>query len=122
MPVLRARFETNYLPYLRFVTVDVADIVDPQVLAIPDPDDVPTGQLATLVAPCVVFSEDKHLREPSLAPEDWRAVAACAIDLIEAAAKQYELMQTANHSLSLPLTGAIELFKFVGRRTGLSHG
>ena len=45
-PVLRARFETNYLPRLRFVTVDITDVVDPQVLQITDPDDVPTGQLA----------------------------------------------------------------------------
>lgn len=88
MEVLRARFEANYLPRLRFVTVSTADVVDPQVLAISDPDDVPTGQLAKLVAPCIVFSEDRHLRQPGLAPEDWRAVTACAIDLIEAVAKQ----------------------------------
>jgi len=118
--VLRARFEANYLPRLRFVTVSTTDVVDPQVLAISDPDDVPTGQLAKLVAPCVVFSEDRHLRKPGLAPEDWRAVTGRAIDLIEAAANQYELARTANHGISLPLTGAIELCKFVGRRTGLS--
>jgi hypothetical protein len=120
VPMLRARFETNYLPRLRFVTVDTTDVVDPQVLAIPDPDDVPTGQLAKLVAPCIVLSEDRHLRKPGLAPEDWRAVTCWAIDLVDAAAKQYEVMQTANHSIGLPLTGTIELFKFVGRRTGIS--
>jgi hypothetical protein len=31
-------------------------------------DDVPTGQLAKLIAPRVVFSEDRHLRQPGLAP------------------------------------------------------
>jgi hypothetical protein len=119
VPVLRARFETNYLPRLRFVTVDTADVSDPQVLAITDPDDVPTGQLAKLVAPCVVFSEDKHLRKPGLAPEDWRAVTGFAIDLIEAAMKQYQLAQTTR-GFGIPVTGAIELCKFAGRRTGLS--
>lgn len=50
------------------LTVDTAAIGDPQVLAISDPDHVPTGQLAKLIAPCVLFSEDRHLRKPSLAP------------------------------------------------------
>jgi hypothetical protein len=76
--VLRARFEETYLPALRFVTVDATDIVDPQVLAITDPDDVPSGQLAKLIAPCVVFSEDRHLRKPGLAPEDWRLITEFA--------------------------------------------
>jgi hypothetical protein len=117
--VLRAHFETNYLPRLRFVTVNAANIVDPQVLAIADPDDVPTGQLAKLVAPCVVFSEDKHLRQPGLAPEDWRAITGFAVDLIEAAAKEQQVW-SATRGLSIPVSGAIELFKFVGRRAGLS--
>lgn len=119
VPVLRARFETNYLPRLRFVTVDAAAIADPQVLAITDPDDVPTGQLAKLVAPCVVFSEDRHLRKPGLAPDNWRAAAGCAIDLIEAAARQQTIWR-ATDGLCIPVSGAVELFKFVGRRTGVS--
>jgi hypothetical protein len=51
------------------------------VLAITDPDDVPTGQLAKLIAPCVVFSEDRHLRKPDLAPPAWREAAQFAVDL-----------------------------------------
>jgi len=118
-PALRARFETKYLPRLRFVTVGTAGIVDQQVLAISDPDDVPTGQLAKLVAPCVVFSEDRHLRKPGLAPENWRAVATCAIDIIEAVTRQQEVWRSTE-GLSIPVSGAIELFKFAGRRTGVS--
>jgi len=117
--VLRARFEANYLPVLRFVAVDTADVVDPQVLAITDPDDVPTGQLAKLVGPCLVFSEDRHLRKPGLAPEDWRAITGFAVDLIEAAGKQQEVARATN-GLSIPVSGAIELCKFAGRRTGVS--
>jgi hypothetical protein len=43
VPVICARFEEHYLPVLRFVTVGVDQADDPQVLAITDPDDVPTG-------------------------------------------------------------------------------
>ena len=116
--VLRERFEAEYLPALRFVSVDATEIADPQVLAITDPDDVPSGQLAKLIAPCVVFSEDRHLRKPGLAPENWRAVAGFGVDLIEAAAEQYALQQGAR-AASLPIPVAVEFAQFLGRRTGL---
>lgn len=48
LDVLRARFEAEYLPALRYITVDTTAIADPQVLAITDSDDVPTRQLAKL--------------------------------------------------------------------------
>ncbi|MGH3305623.1 MAG: hypothetical protein ACRDOK_28950 [Streptosporangiaceae bacterium] len=54
---LLRRFETAYLPALRFVTMSGEQSDDPQVLAITDPDDVPLGQLAKLIAPCIVFSD-----------------------------------------------------------------
>lgn len=117
--VLRARFEEQYLPLLRFVTVDMTGVDDPVVLAITDLDDRPTGQLARLVAPCVVFSEDRHLRRPGLAPDDWRLVTTFAVDLAEAAARQYRVKSAAD-GFSLPVSAAIELVKFAGRRTGLS--
>lgn len=59
-------------------------------MAITDPDDVPTGKLAKLIAPCVVFSEDKHLRRPGLAPNRWRDVAKAGVDLVEAKAQRSE--------------------------------
>jgi predicted nucleic acid-binding protein len=113
---LRARFEERYLPVLRFVDVSTADIADPQVLAITDPDDVPTGQLAKLVGPCVVFSADKHLRKPGFAPADWLAVAKFAVDLADGIATQNATGQIA----VLPAWGLIELVSFVGRKTGIS--
>jgi hypothetical protein len=118
LSILRERFETEYLPVLRFVSVNATGIADPQVLAITDPDDVPSGQLAKLIAPCVVFSEDRHLRKPGLAPENWRAVAEFGVDLIEAAAEQYALQQDAR-AASLPIPVGVEIAKFLGRRTGL---
>jgi hypothetical protein len=117
--VLRDRFEKRYLPLLRFATVDMAEIVDPVVLAITDVDDRPTGQLAKLVAPCVVFSEDRHLRKPGLAPDNWRLVASFAVDLVEAASRQHQVVSETK-GLTLPVSAGIELCKFVGRRTGLS--
>jgi hypothetical protein len=118
--VLRARFEEQYLPLLRFVTVDMTEIIDPAVLAITDLDDRPTGQLAKLIAPCVVFSEDRHLRKPGLAPENWRLVTTFAVDLVEAAGKQYQIAKATNDGVSIPLSAVIELVKFAGRRTRLS--
>jgi hypothetical protein len=44
-------------------------------------DDVPTGQLAKLIAPCVVFSEHRHLRKLGLAPPTWRDAVQFAVDL-----------------------------------------
>lgn len=85
---LRARFEEHYLPILRFVTVADEQIADPQVLAITDPDDVPTGQLAKLISPCLVFSDDKHLRKPGFAMANWPKIAGHAVDLTEGLSKQ----------------------------------
>jgi hypothetical protein len=94
-------------------------VADPVVLAITDLDDRPTGQLARLVAPCVVFSEDRHLRRPGLAPDDWRLVTTFAVDLVEAATRQHRAGSAAVNAFNLPLSVAIELVKFAGRRTGL---
>jgi predicted nucleic acid-binding protein len=115
---LRTCFAYQYLPTLRFVTVDTTQVDDPQVLAITDPDDVPLGQLAKLIAPCVVFSADKHLRKPGLAPDDWLLAAQFAIDLVDATMREQRVGQAA-HGLSLPVSGAVELIKFVGRRTSI---
>lgn len=61
---LRARFDTDYLPAMRFVTMSTEGEPHPRVLAITDVDDRPTGQLALLIAPVIVFSEDKDLKHP----------------------------------------------------------
>jgi hypothetical protein len=116
LETLRAHFEAEYLPVLRFVEVSTIDVDDAQVLAITDPDDVPTGRLAKLVAPCIVFSEDKHLRKPGFAPKDWRGAAKHAVDISDGANNQ---LMTANVAI-LPARGGIELAKFIGRRTGVS--
>ncbi|QHA04626.1 hypothetical protein GQF42_16180 [Streptomyces broussonetiae] len=109
-------FEEAYLPALRFVTVSGLDAPDQQVLAITDPDDVPTGLLAKLVAPCVVFSDDRHLKKPGLAPKEWREAAASAVDLVEGFQDQIVTMNVA----ALPFRGAVGLLTFSGRKVGVS--
>jgi hypothetical protein len=116
LDVLRAHFEEYYLPMLRFVTVSATDVPDPQVLAITDLDDVPTGRLAKLIGPCVVFSEDKHLRRPGFAPADWRKAAASAVDLAEGIGNQ----NVASNLMISPGWALTALAKFLGRQFGVS--
>lgn len=78
---LRACLEERYLPIIHFVHVTDDGDDDPAIAAIVDPDDKPTGRLAKLVAPCIVFSEDKHLRTPGYAPPSWRASARSAAEV-----------------------------------------
>lgn len=110
------RFEGVYLPALRFVAVSDMGAPDPQVLAITDPDDVPTGVLAKLIAPCVVFSEDRHLKKPGLAPKEWRKAAASAVDIAEGFRGQAVIVNAA----VLPLRGVAGLLTFSGRKVGVS--
>jgi hypothetical protein len=109
-------FEDVYLPALRFVTVSGLDAPDQQVLSIADPDDVPTGRLAKLVAPCVVFSEDRHLKKPGLAPKAWRDAAASAVDIAEGHQDQETTMIVA----ALPFRLTAELVIVSGRKMGVS--
>ena len=113
---LRRHFEDEYLPLMRFVQLSDGDVADPQVLAISDPDDVPLGQLAKLIAPCVVFSEDKSLRRPGLASPDWRLTADSAVDLADSASER----QATGVVAAAPGWAAVELIRFLGRRTGIS--
>lgn len=113
---LRARFEEYYLPALRFVTVSDADAPDAQVLEITDPDDVPTGRLAILISPCVVFSDDRHLKKPGLAPKRWLDAAEAAVNVAEGFQGQ---VVTAN-AAALPIRGVVGLISFSGRKIGIS--
>ncbi|WP_159766057.1 hypothetical protein [Streptomyces sp. HM190] len=113
---LRAHFEAEYLPALRFVTMSDVDGPDEQVLAITDTDDVPTGWLAKLIAPCVVFSDDRHLKKPGFAPKDWQRAAKSVLDIAEGVRDQAITVNAA----ALPARGAVGLVKLLGRQTGIS--
>lgn len=60
-------------PLVSFVGIDTLPAHDRRVtrLAQKDPDDVPTGLLAELLGPCLVFSSDPHLIEVGIARKDW---------------------------------------------------
>ena len=100
---LRVCFEEQYLPLLRFVTINESALLEPDVQLIPDVDDRPTGALAKLVAPCLVFSEDKHLRRPGFAPAKWRQSAGAAADVAEGGVA----MVGAAAVVGLPAAGAV---------------
>jgi predicted nucleic acid-binding protein len=116
LSTLRAHFEAEYLPALRFVTVSDVDGSDAQVMAITDTDDVPTGRLAKLIAPCVVFSDDRHLKKPGFAPKDWQRAAKSVLDIAEGVRDQ----AVAVNAAVLPARGAVGLVKLLGRQTGIS--
>ncbi|WP_329101607.1 hypothetical protein [Streptomyces sp. NBC_01439] len=116
LATLRAHFEAEYLPALRFVTMSDVDGPDAQVLAITDTDDVPTGRLAKLIAPCVVFSDDRHLKRPGFAPKDWQRAAKSVLDITEGLRGQ----AVAVNAAVLPARGAVGLVKLLGRQAGIS--
>ncbi|MFE7622531.1 hypothetical protein [Streptomyces sp. NPDC057509] len=116
LAALRAYFETEYLPVLRFVTVSDTDAPDPQVLAITDSDDVPTGRLAKLIAPCVVFSDDKHLKRPGFAPKRWLDMAKAAVEVADGHRAQVTTLNAA----ALPVRGLVGLVSLAGRKVNVS--
>ncbi|MGJ5826007.1 hypothetical protein [Streptomyces ossamyceticus] len=116
LEALYAHFEAEYLPALRFVTMSDVDGPDEQVLAITDTDDVPTGWLAKLIAPCVVFSDDRHLKKPGFAPKDWQRAAKSVLDIAEGVRGQAVTVNAA----ALPARGAVGVVKLLGRQTGIS--
>jgi len=111
---LKSHFEAHYLPLIRFVTVEPTDPMPPAVAAITDPDDVPTGQLAHLLAPVLVLSEDKHLRKPGFAPSDWRTTALHTSKVSDARAAGLGL--TA--AVALPSWGMVAGTRAAARRVG----
>ena len=63
-----------------------------------------------------MFSEDKHLREPGLAPPAWREAAQFGVDLVEGVTGQ----RITGNLATLPFRGGAELIAFLGRKTGIS--
>jgi hypothetical protein len=73
-------FETEYLPRITFVEMGDLFLDHPVVQSVGNVSDVPTAQLAVLLA-CdmpVVLSTDSHLRRPGLAPSDLGTVYLAA--------------------------------------------
>jgi hypothetical protein len=114
---LIAHFEAEYLPVLRFVDVDMSSPF-PSVERVSDPDDQPTAQLAYLLAPVVVLSEDKHLRRPGIAPPNWREAAGRAPAIARATGQQTGM----SASVVLPIWGAWKGSAAIAHRLELPRG
>lgn len=110
LSVLRNRFETAYLPILRFVTVSMPEQIHSQILSILDLDDRPTGQLAQLIAPVIVFSDDKDLINPGFSQRGWRDTAKSTAIIAEGRVQEVMI----GTLLSLP----VEAIFFVSARLG----
>lgn len=88
---------------IRWVTTSTDDVVDERVNLVTDATDVPTAQLASLIAPCLVLSQDKSLRRPGFAPEEWRSAAGYGAVVIEAAQQQQGVVV----AMGLPVAGVV---------------
>lgn len=69
-------WDLDHWPHLWVVNLPVGTVVDPRVnlVALEDPDDVPTAELALLLA-ATVLSDDQHLTRPGIAKPNWLSFA-----------------------------------------------
>lgn len=111
---LRICFEQDYLPRIRWVPTDGDGIRDARVTLVTDQTDVPTAELASLIAPCLVLSEDRSLRRPGFAPEQWRVAAGHGTEVVAGAGMQ----EAGTMMIGLPpvavVGGGIKLGEKVG--------
>ncbi len=99
---LRACYEAAYLPHISWVRVADGYGHDPRVAQITDLTDVPTGHLASLIAPCLVCAEDKSLRRPGFSSAQWRDAAGSAVTATESRSDQEGIVMLGG----LPIVGA----------------
>lgn len=73
----------HYEPTVSFVDLDPLPSYDPRLanLEAADLDDLPTGSLAELLSPCLVFSSDHHLRKAGIARNDWGNLMTQALEV-----------------------------------------
>ncbi len=110
---LRDLFEQQHLPVTRFV--DMSGDFSGRV-PVTDAKDVPTALLADLISPCVLFSRDRHLKNPGLAPANWLEVAAAAVHAGELDRRERGL----GIAIYAPGAGVTFLIRWVARRLGVS--
>lgn len=113
--VLRSCFETAYLPYIRWVSVARGYGHDDRVALVTDITDVPTAHLASLIAPCVVLSDDKSLRRPGFAAQQWHEVAGSTAAVVETLSDQEGLVL----AVGLPTVGSVKAVTALSRRVQL---
>lgn len=100
---MRRVFEDEYLAHIRWVTVEADHVLDDRVALVTDVTDMPTAQLASLIGPCLVLSEDKSLRRPGFAPDNWRAAAGAGVNVVDG----YGTVQVVSAAAVLPPYGLV---------------
>ena len=111
--LFRRCLEDEYLPVLTWVERDADPLTDARVGLVTDETDVPTAELASLIAPCVVLSGDRHLRRPGIAPDDWRLAAGHGAEIDRAVGEQQGIVMAAG-SPALVVVGGVKLAERVG--------
>lgn len=73
----------HYAPVISFVELAPLPTCDPRLVRLSDADldDLPTGSLAELLGPCLVFSADRHLLSTGIARRDWGNLMTHALDV-----------------------------------------
>lgn len=101
-------FETVHVPLMRFVEVPRELPEDSRVadVASRDADDVPLAYLATLVAPAVVLTRDRHLTRAGFGQSDWLNTILLLRRLAELDAMVWGGSRLAWLSLYLPALAA----------------
>jgi hypothetical protein len=109
--VMQQHFESVYLAQLRFVEVPASIMRDEMAARVTHTNDVPTAALARAIAPAVVFSGDKHLRRPNIAPENWHVVAAAGIQVAVADEAQMGFGLAAG----IPIVGGYQGMRWIAQ-------
>jgi hypothetical protein len=107
----RQVFEADYLRSIRFVDVTGVLMDSHMALAVEtfDAKDKPTGQLAALLAltECVVYSHDRDLRRPKIAPPDLSPVLA-AVKALHLAGVVPQSIEFKGTVTALSMNAAVE--------------
>src|SRR5207248_92818 len=69
----RTRWDREYAPVIRSVTIAAGDVADPRVAAVDarDSNDGAFAALASLLAPCIALAEDRDITDHALATREW---------------------------------------------------
>lgn len=113
---VREIFERDHLPLIRFVTVDPDLSPELRAHQVADPSDVPTGVLAELIAPAVLYSRDRHLKRHQLAAPDWLEASQATLD----AGESDRTTQSIALMMAIPPTGFIGLVRWLGTTLNVS--
>lgn len=109
--LIRDDFENVHLPLIRFVSVPDEVPSRSRSSKITHATDIPTGYLSELIAPCILFSRDRHLKGPGLAPQDWLSVAKATVDAGERDRRQ----QAMGVAFMAPGAGAFLFLRWLSR-------